>query len=338
MFVTAIAVALSLQSMADAQKRFVELRVSAGERSALGDQQRWMEVLSKVGADRVSSKSNRYATQPAIKEIQSSGAVTVQVSGVLSGDKIILPGKTYSIRNVAGIRDFIQKLRDDGATVALADKKAFGLTSEQLVDVHTELMATIEMETKGTNAAQTIERVLAQQKYKVVIDRQSSSVLSRSTISEELNGFTIGTGVAAMVRPLGLVLVPQRQQGGNIELRLVDSVRADENWPVGWPIEKPVSKVEPKLFERFELEIRNIPLHSVLAAIEQRVGIPFLYDQNAIARAGIELKKTRVNLASRRIAYMVALRKLLSQSKPQLIQELRVDENGKPFLWISTAR
>ncbi len=195
----------AIESTAVGQRRFVELEVSAGQQSALGDQQRWMETLSNVGADRVRSKTDRYATQPAIKEIQSAGTVTVKVSGILNGDKLVLPGKTFSIRNVAGIRDYLQQLRDDGATVTMAEKKAFGLTSEQLVDVHTALTGVIESETRGTNAAQTVESLLAQQAFRTVMGQNVKSVLNRSTIDEELKGLSIGTGIAAMVRPLGLI-------------------------------------------------------------------------------------------------------------------------------------
>jgi hypothetical protein len=35
---------------------------------------------------------------------------------------------------------------------------------------------------------------------------------------------------------------------------------------------------------------------------------------------------------------MAAIGKLLRQTKPGSIQELRLDEAGKPFLWISTMR
>lgn len=45
------------------------------------------------------------------------------------------------MKDKQGIRDYIQKIRDDGSKVALAEKKAFGLTSEQLVGVSQEFMA-----------------------------------------------------------------------------------------------------------------------------------------------------------------------------------------------------
>ncbi len=92
----------------------------------------------------------------------------------------------------------------------------------------------------------------------------------------------------------------------------------------------------PRLFERLQLEIRGFPLKDALGAIEKRTGVPFFYDYNTFARAGVELKATKVTLVQDKASFMVAIDKLLRQSKPKLIDELRVDENGKPFLWITT--
>ena len=106
-----------------AQNRLVELEiVSTG--GQLGAEQQVMQMLTGVGADRISVRSARNRARPSIDETESGGVVSVRVVGVLDGTKIRLPGKSFSTRNAAGIRDFIQQLRDDGADVAMADKKA----------------------------------------------------------------------------------------------------------------------------------------------------------------------------------------------------------------------
>ena len=156
------------------------------------------------------------------------------------------------------------------------------------------------------------------------------------TVAEELNGVSAGTALAVVLRPLGLVWQPRRLPGKPLELMIVDSQESLENWPIGWPLERPPVQIEPRLFERLQLEIRGYPLGDALDAIEKRTGVSFFYDHNSLARAGVELKKTKVTLIQDKASFMVAIDKLLRQCKPQLIDELRVDENGKPFLWITT--
>jgi hypothetical protein len=61
-----------------------------------------------------------------------------------------------------------------------------------------------------------------------------------------------------------------------------------------------------------------------------------LFDHNALARHGIEPDKATVAHPQQRTTYSVALRKMLG--KVGLKFEVRVDEAGKPFLWVSTIK
>ncbi len=326
-----------LVDTACAQKRIIQLEVSASDRSELSTQQRWMEMLSGVGADRVRSRTALGPVEPKVEEVQLGGTASITVIGVISGNDLVLPGAKFSIRDAQGIRDYLQKLRDDGSKVALADKKAFGLTSEQLVGMSEELSAVVTQSTKGVKTGSAVEQMLAQLKSPVVMDATARQALTGSTtVKEELKGLALGTALAAAIRPLGLVLVPTREQGQALQLQIVDSRSADESWPVGWPIEKPISQIEPKLFNKLEnIEIRGFALDSILDRLEQRLAVPFIYDQNTMAREGIDLEATKVTLVKARTEYLLAIDKLLSQTRPGMKTEVRVDENGKPFLWIS---
>lgn len=320
-----------------AQTRLVELEISASPRAEVRTQQRWLEMLSEVGADRVRSKTSSVVTEPSVDEVEYGTTSVVKVTGRIQGSHLYLPGGRYSLNDRSAIRDYIQKLRDDGAKVALAEKKAFGLTSEQLVDVYGRLSRPVRS-TKGREVADIVREVLDPTGLDWQLDDTARRVLrSGAVASEELEGISGGTALAAALRPLGLVLVPFRPQGEPVQIKIVDVRSADEHWPVGWPAERPLKEYAPSLFERQDVAIGEFPLDQALNAIQGRVKIPFLYDQNSLARAGIELSEVRVTYAREKAAYMVVVQKLLRQSKPRLLAEMRVDENDKPFLWISTA-
>lgn len=334
----ALVLYLSSAGIVVAQDRRVELEVVAEARATPGTQQRWMQMLQEVGADRVVIKTGNMET-PTVEEFKLGSSVTLTVTGYLKGSKLALPGGSFGITDKTRIRDLLQQLRDDGAKVALADKKAFGLTSEQLVAVHSRLSEAVEFETKNRPASDVVSRIGQQTGLRWKMDAAARTALAgKDPVAEELKGISSGTALAIVLRPLGLVFHPQRLQGGTTEFLIVDSQNADEHWPVGWPIQKPPVQVEPKLFEQLELEIRGFPLADVLKAIQTRTGVPMIYDHNSMARHGVDLHATKVTLVRKQVSFSVALAKLLNQSKPALIDELRVDESGKPFLWISVLR
>lgn len=333
---TTSAVILGLVTPGIAQQRIVELQIRADARARVGTQQRWMEMLSTVGADRVATKTGSIS-EPEIEETKLSSTSLVTITGMISGEKLYLPGGSFSIRDKARIRELIQRIRDDGARVALAEKKAFGLTSEQLVELHQAMRKPLNFDTRSANSAEVVQKISRLIGRRLELDATARTALAGSeSVSEELNGVSSGTALAVVLRPLGLVWQPRRLQGKPLELTIVDSGSSSENWPIGWPIENPPVQVEPRLFERLQLEIRGYPLSDALNAIEKRSGVPFFYDHNSLARNGVELAETKVTLIQEKASFMVAIDKLLRQSKPKLIDELRVDENGKTFLWITT--
>ena len=177
---------------AAAQNRQVELEIiSTG--GQLGAEQQVMQMLTGVGADRISIRSARNRARPSIDESELGGVVSVRVVGVLDGAKIRLPGKSFSTRDAAGIRDFLQQLRDDGADVAMADKKAFGLTSEQLVTVYEVLSAEVTIATQGQPSNEVVNRLVEGIQKDVIVSRQARTALDTTAILEDYQGCLLYT-------------------------------------------------------------------------------------------------------------------------------------------------
>lgn len=292
-------------------------------------------MLQDVGADRVTSRTD--IGQPTVEEIQGSSVTTIEVTGLIQKQKLHLPGGSFSFNDKAGIRALLKRLRDDGSNVALAQKHAFGLTAEQLVELHGKLSGEVEFVTAGQNAGDVIKKIAKKTGLSFEFDTAARAAInSDEEVVDELKGISSGTALATILRPLGLVLEPQRLQGQKLKMRIVDSRSSKEHWPIGWPIEKIPFQVVPQMFNKLPIEIRGFPLKTAVDAIQKRAQMPFYYDLNALAREGIELEEVTVNLSSKKISLMVATSKLLRQCKPKLWEEIRIDENGAPFLWIST--
>ena len=317
-----------------AQQRVIQLEIHAEARAVVGTQQRWMRLLSEVGAERVVSKTSSISA-PAIEETKLGQTNLITITGVIRREKLKLPGGTFTVNDQAKIRRLIQNLRDDGADVTLAEKQAFGLTANQLTDLKKTLSQPVNFKTQGLPVRQLFDRVAVASGIELTFDSTAQkAIVGAEKFEEELQGLASGTALAYGARRLGLAVKPVRRPGEKVQLALMAATGKGEFWPVGWEPAAIPLRVEPKLFERSDLEVRNYALLSTLQAIESRVGVLFLYDRQAIDQQGINLAEAKVSLVGKKMLYIVAIGKLLLQTKPSLIENLRVDDAGKPFLWI----
>jgi hypothetical protein len=133
-----------------------------------------------------------------------------------------------------------------------------------------------------------------------------------------------------------LVLQPRREAGGPTELAIAVAMPTSEAWPVGWPPEQKDRELVPKLYEFLTIELERIPLPEALAAIQKRLEIPILFDRNSMARHRIDLAAQQVSFPESRSYYKKVLERILFQA--QLKGEIRVDEAGRPLLWVTTLK
>ena len=90
------------------------------------------------------------------------------------------------------------------------------------------------------------------------------------------------------------------------------------------------------MFEFHNVNVQNVTAAKLLDTISTMLKVPVLVDHNALARHGIDPTKSLVAMPQVKTTYGVALRKLLF--KAGLKFEVRVDEAGKPFLWVSSVK
>lgn len=326
----------SRQSGTQSVNRSLELKVLADPRGAIGSQQEWMQMLAEVGADRVVSSTSK-ATKPSFEEFGSGNNKTLSITGILKNGKLLLPGGSFSIRQSSAIKAHLQKLRDDGAEVTVAEKVAFGLTAIQMIEVLERMSTKIDSPTQGKKTAATIRSLLSQSGYPIDIEKTARETLSGldSDFKAELKGLTAGTGLAIALREAGLVYEPHRPQGKDVRLlvRTVDDKK--KNWPIGWPIEESIRKVAPKLYVKIDLSVNDTLILKILNGIEGRLELPFIYDFHKMELKGVDLDATKVTFVKNRVPYITALEKVLSQTKPRLKPLLLADEEGKIFVWIT---
>jgi hypothetical protein len=235
------------------------------------------------------------------------------------------------------LKQWLAKLREGGERRLQEKEAAFGLTPTQLVAVHEALSPPVAFSTRGQPAFAAMKRIAGSLSLSFLSDAAAQRVMmGQHTVEDELQGLSAGTALVAILRPLGLVLVPQKNSEGVIKLWITDVRSARESWPVGWPPQQSPRDTAPKLFTFLNVEIQDTPLTDALDAVSGRIEIALLFDHNSLARHRIEPAQIKVSLPSGRTYYLGIIDRALRQA--ELMSELRVDEAGTPFLWISTIK
>jgi hypothetical protein len=298
---------------------------------------KWLEQLKAVDFDGVRIRSGRGGDKVQMVNLGGDAAPSYQVTGRLTSDNLLyLPGGRFSLSDRGRIAAWLEQVRQ-GESGDGDGKQAFGLTSEELVDVHEGLATGVSFKTKEVAPKEAIRGISRSISLRIEIDPTvMDSFSGDEKVFDELEGVSGGTALAAILRPLGLVFAPRKNSAGKIQLYVTDFRKVEESWPVGWPPEEKVRDIAPKLFEFLPVTINNVALTDAMTAIGARMEMPMLYDHNALARHGIDPTKMPVSIPSGRTYYKKVIDRVLFQGK--LKAEVRIDESGSPLLWISTIK
>lgn len=321
--------------MAVAAEPRIDLEVAMDKDFSPTDARAWNEMLGGLGLANVRLRGIKPNDQPEIRPLGEGQTASYRVTGILTGDRLVLVKGKFGIGDRGGLERYFAKLKESGVEGVTEKPAAFGLTSAQLVALHEALAVPVNFQTSGERPQTAAKRISQSLSLKFTTDSAGQRALSADEpILDELQGLSAGTALVAILRPLGLVLVPERS-GGETRLRIADSRAASEHWPVGWPPQGNPHETLPQLFNKLNVEVDSTPLAEALPTIGARLKVPILIDHNSLARAEIDLS-TRVDLPKTNTYYDKIVSRLLFQAN--LKHELRVDEAGRPLLWITTLR
>ncbi|HND55066.1 MAG TPA: hypothetical protein PLV92_21780 [Pirellulaceae bacterium] len=296
--------------------------------------QEWLTALKNLGLANLRIRSATAADRPEISTKQAGRETVHRVVGIITAQGVLkVPNGSFTTSDVRRIKQWIEKLKAGGEEELTAKPGVFGLSSKQLVELHEALAAPVKAPTAGQPPSVVVRRIESSILAPLAIDAAAGKrIEDGEPVADELQGIAAGTALAAVLRPLGLVLVPQRD-GAKARLNVVDVRKSDQSWPVGWPNEEQLEKVVPSLFKVLEVEVNDTPLGDALAAFQPRVKLPVLLDHNSLARKRVDPASTNVKVAKGRMTYARAFDRMLFPLK--LSWEVRVDEAGAPLVWVS---
>jgi hypothetical protein len=298
--------------------------------------QQWLRVLTEAGIKNVRIRSGRVAGKVGIQIGGTEAAPEYVVTGVVkSQDELVLPAGRYRRRDVSRLAQWLEDLAEHGPRQGVPEERAFGLEAELFAQVHKDLASRVEFSTKGKQRSEVVDKIRRELSVPLRIDQSAVQSLQTDRTDEELSGLSCGTVLAYVLRPTGLCVVP-RQLDRGLEYAVVLSRPGLEIWPVGWEPDRPDRDVVPAMFELHNINVQGVSAATALREMAKRLRLRVLIDENALVRHGVEPAKTAVYHPRKRTTYGIALRKILAQAR--LKGEVRVDEAGKPFLWVTTVK
>jgi len=314
----------------------VQLELVGDARGAALSFQEWARVLNGAGVQNVRIRSAKATDQVGIEVRGTEDRPLYVVTGVVkSRDELLLPPGRFTRRDVARLARWLDDLAQQGPAERPEPTSAFGLKSKQFEQVHADMARPVGFSTQGVTRDVVVEKIGRRLELPLQFDAELARALREDQVGEELSALSCGTALAYVLRPMGLCFVPRRVGQGVVYV-VATAKPGLEVWPVGWKPEKPRREALPALFEFHSINIQGVSADKTLAAIGKRLKVPVLIDHNALARHGIELSKVNVSHPRSRTTYSLALQKILFQA--QLKSEVRLDEAGQPFLWISTLK
>lgn len=300
------------------------------------DQQKWYRLFTDLKVSGLELRPGRGNEQPAVETTGTEQNPSYRVIGVLTGKgQLFVPGKRFTLQDSAGIDSWLKELRKWGPQGSPEGQPLYGLNLEQMKGLLKDFGQTVTFDPTDMTATDALERLRKGLSHEILFEKsQLEAINDGDKVSCDLTGLSTGTAIAYVLRAYGLTLKPERDPSGDIRIRVVASQKAEETWPIGRPLVKRSSEVLPPLLEQLTVEIEPTPLSDVLDAVKARLKVPFLIDRNSLLKHDIDLAQVEVNFPRKKTWYQSVLRTVLNQAKLKF--EVRQDDAGKPFLWITT--
>jgi len=296
--------------------------------------QQWAALLGRMDLGRVRIRAMQRDERPLLTEIESPAGPRYKLLVILSRrNELVVPGRRFRSSDQAQLRAYFARLPQ--ATADLKTKRGrFGLTEKQFRILFTELARPTDFSTTGKSLAEVLDEVSSRISVPVVRDSSVERVLRRRDPQQvELRDLSLGVVLTSSLRREGLVLVPEQPSGGSLQLRVTKIDQQIDFWPTGWPFDESPRQVVPALYQSTAVEISGYTLSEALQALQSRLKIPVLFDQRILKLRQIDPNQIQVQVPSKKTYLKRVIDRILSQAR--LVGQLRVDEAGNPFLWVT---
>ncbi|NNJ27494.1 hypothetical protein [Alienimonas chondri] len=325
---------------------------------------RWRESLAALGAD-TSVRTGRPGDSIGVTENVGVGLRTVIATGRLTSNGALeFPGQSFQPSDRQALSDWVDSLTTHGAAGDPNGQPLWGLSQTQFRAVFTALSAPSPAEFVAVSDGPIGPALLALELPPTLPVRFSAAAKAKLAGPDPALGdgalpaFSKGAALAAALARRGLAFHPARTPAGSLELAIDLRPPGDEltaipgtaeaevagaeppagAWPVGWRTAAGPGRLAAAggLFTLTTLGVRESTLNDFAKAVEAESGVPVVMDVAALRSVGVDPAADTVSVPPGRGTWDKAVRYAVAEHA--LKSELRRDEAGHGFLWVTPAR
>ena len=310
----------------------IDLEVVTEPGAPLSAPQEWARLLGRMDLGSVQLRQARSGERPKLEEKKWGKSTRYHLLALLNrSNELVLPERRFRARDRQALQKYFEQLPAQAAYHA-EDRGRFGLTEKQFRQVYAELSQPVGFSTVGKTASELLAKI--EKRLTTPVVKSAKATLRNSKpMTTELQSLSAGTALAFALRREGLALQPEQLPGEALRLSIGPYDSKRESWPVGWKPAVSSRQAAPQLYELRNIEINGFTLARSLTALKPALKIPVLFDHWVLQRRQIDPSKIQVSLPKKRTFLKSAVGKLLSQAR--LVEEVRVDEQEQPFLWVT---
>jgi len=325
--------------VAPARSARIEMEVSMEPGLSPTASHDWHKILTDLNVDGVRLRGAKPTDKPEITTSGTASSPSYKVMARLSGSSVLtVPGGRFQTSDRAALGAWLTKLREEGpARASGGPRLPFGLTQDQFTQVGKDLTQRVTFSTKGKTPTEVIDKLASSLALPLTADRAQAALLKAApAVDVELQGLSAGTAAAYVLSNAGLALAPRSARGQPLGYAIINAETKDQRWPIGLPPVRPKTELAPKMFETVPVELDEVEISTLLEHISERTKLPILVDRRSLAKVNVDLATTTVSLPKKNLVYASVLDRTLG---PKFLEyDIRVDDAGKPFLFIRAVR
>lgn len=301
--------------------------------------QEWGRVLEPLGYA-PQFRQPRPGEATLIENVDSGLPEVHVVAGMASDGSLRVAGRKFTLADVAALKAFLDELAAFGAAGPRDKDPKWGLTEEQLDEVRKLLTDPVESPVVLESPVVTLDTMGLPREFSLSFSdsarlRAMAARPEHVPAALELSGFSRGTAYAIVLSQFGLGFRPQRSPSGKYILEIVEGGESDNVWPVGWKSTEVVSRLIPAYLKSIPVTgLKETPASDVISAVSDWLKIPSFSSVHRLQEAGRKPEQLKYTRADGKMPPGALLNSL--GEKLGLGFDIRCDEAGKLFLWVTT--
>jgi len=302
--------------------------------------QEWGRVFQQLGYS-VKFREPRGGESPRIEDQDRDDILSTRVVAAMAADGTIRVGKQkFDTETTQPLILALEEIRKHGAKGPPNSSPTWGLTDDQFKDVVQLLAAPVESPVELQSSILAIESIGLPGNMKIKFtDAAREKTLGRRPESAlepiELQGFTKGSAIAIVLSQYGLGFRPRYVAPGHFDIEIDRGDESSNMWPVGWKPEQSFSEILPAYFRAIPLDVEDVNINALVGAISEKMAVPYFSSASALTSKGLDINALKYTRKNDRISPARLLTAI--GDKMDLGFDVRVDEAGKMFLWVTTA-